>query len=228
MDERAEILAAVKNGTYFAEAAAWYKSTFVSPLKGRGIMLFFGSALFLLALIAASYIYFAFPLIEKVNTVIPLRDTVNFFPNVIPIVDRNKSFKQVVVENLCSRYVNAMESYRQDRFETNYAFIMRSSSKSIFDKYYSFITSSEPNSPVSLNKESQLQKVNVLKTQYTDNDNKVTIVFNKSRYDQFGQLLSVSKHGADIEFYLSDYNFNQPVTSKLDFVVTNYSVYELK
>jgi type IV secretory pathway component VirB8 len=119
-----------------------------------------------------------------------------------------------------------MESYEEDRFKTNYAFIMRSSAKNIFEKYYAFITSSDVNSPATLSLKGQQQKIDVLQTQY--NDNKVTVVFNKSRYDQLGQLIVVSKWQADIEFYLSDYDFAQPVTSTLDFVVTNYLVHELK
>ncbi|NRA73533.1 MAG: hypothetical protein HRU36_02145 [Rickettsiales bacterium] len=228
MDERAkEIAKAVDTGEYFSEAMNWYNRVFVYPLRDSVIMRLIGYvAIGILAFMLIN-IYRMFPLTEKVEVLAHLSDTINFFPRIIR-ADDSKTTRQFVTEELAARYVNGRESYDSRRFKNDYVFILKSSSKKVFDKYYKYISSKDLGSPLSLSIDNKITKVKILSKESVSDANKVTVTFEKTIFDIFGAFQSSSKWKADIEFYLSNYDFSESTNAKLDFIVTKYTVSEMK
>lgn len=227
MSDSDQIKASIKDGSYFLEAIDWYKHVFLYPLQYRPISIVLASVLLFFAAITMFYVYAMFPLQERVNVIAPMSDTINFIPEIAQVNKDGKTTRQIVVEALASRYVESRESFISNRFKTNYVFVLNNSSKNIFDKYYGLITAESQDNPTKLKALDQELHTEILSTQQQDNDNKVTVIFNKKIFDQFRNLLAVSKWKADIEFYLSDYDFTKAHTSKIDFIVTSYATNQI-
>lgn len=223
MSDSDQIRASIKDGSYFIEGIDWYKNIFLYPLKYRPISILGGSVLLFLTAITMFYVYIMFPLEERIDVIAPMTDSINFIPRIVQIDKGGKTIRQIVTEALAVRYVESRESFIAKRFKTNYVFVLNNSSKDIFDTYYSLVTSTDQDNPTKLNALNRELHIEILSTQWQDNDNKVTVVFNKKIFDQFRNLLTVSKWKADIEFYLSDYDFTKAHTSKIDFIVTSYA-----
>jgi type IV secretory pathway component VirB8 len=73
-----------------------------------------------------------------------------------------------------------------------------------------------------------IAKVKILSTQTAVGANKVTVVFAKGIFNEFEELQSSSKWKADIEFYLSNYDFSKATDANLDFIVTKYTVNKIE
>ena len=228
MDERAKAIAkAIETGEYFSEARNWYNKIFIYPLRDSAIMQLIGYSVIIITCLMVLNIYRVFPLVEKINVIANLNDTINFFPKITTLPE-SKTARQFVTEALAAKYVTSRESYDSKRFRNDYVFILKSSSKQTFDKYYSYITSKRPDSPSNISTNKKIVKIKILSKESTPDANKVTIIFNKDTFDIFGTFQSSSKWKADIEFYLSNYDFNKSTNATLDFIVTKYTVSEMK
>jgi type IV secretory pathway component VirB8 len=229
MDERAQAIAEdIESGAYFAEARHWYSRIFVYPLRAYALMRMVSYAAIVLALAMAWNVYSVFPLVTQLKVIARVNNTSLFYPVLLRPSDSKKTTKQFITESLAAKYVNARESYQPERYKTNYNFLLKSSSKKIFDDYYSYITSKKAESPLNLYLKKQVVKVRVLKTELALDANKVTVTFGKDIFNVYGEIQSSSRWKADIEFYLSKYDFSKSVEAKLDFIVTNYTVSEVK
>lgn len=228
MDERAKAIAKIiETGEYFSEARNWYNKIFIYPLRDFAIMQLIGYIVIIMTCLMVANIYRVLPLVEKINVIAHLNNTIDFFPKIISPPE-SKTPRQFVTEELAAKYVTSRESYDSKRFRKDYVFILKSSSKQIFDKYYSYINSKSPNSPLNLSANQKLAKVKILSKESAPNANKVIIVFNKDTFDIFGAFQSSSKWKADIEFYLSNYDFSKSTNATLDFIVKKYTVSEVK
>jgi type IV secretion system protein VirB8 len=231
MDERAQAIAEeIESGAYFVEARHWYNRIFVYPLRAYALMRLMSYAAIVIAVAMAWNVYRVFPLVTELKVIARVNNAALFYPTLLKPNDSHKTTRQFVTESLVAKYVNARESYVPERYKTNYNFLLKSSAKKIFDDYYSYITSKKADSPLNLYLKKQVVKVRVLKTE-SDPDpdaNKVTVTFDKDIFSVYGELQSSSRWKADIEFYLSKYDFSKSVEAKLDFIVTNYAVSEVK
>jgi type IV secretory pathway component VirB8 len=229
MDKRAkEIADSIESGEYFVEGMKWYNKVFVYPLKISVMMRLMGYIAIILAVIMGINLYRVFPLVTKVNIITHLDNTIVFFPKLSFPTDPKKTTRQFIVESLSAKYVRSRESYDPIGFKNNYMFLLKSSSKNIFDTYYQYITSKNPSNPLNLYLKKHITKVKILQKNSVPDVNKVTIIFNKDIFDIFGAFQYSSKWKADIEFYLSNYNFNESTDAKLDFIVTKYTTGEIK
>lgn len=229
MDESAkEIARAIDSGEYFAEAKQWYNKVFVYPLKHSATMRIMCYATIAISVLMLINLYQIFPLVSNVNIIAHLNDTVNFLPKLVRSTDSRKTNRQFVSEELCAKYVASREGYNPSNFKTNYIFLLKSSSKEIFDVYYKYITSKDPYNPLNLYLKKHITRINILKKESVSDVNKVTVIFDKDIFDVFGAFQYSSRWEADIEFYLSQYDFNESTNAKLDFIVTKYIVNEIK
>jgi type IV secretion system protein VirB8 len=225
MDEGAKAIAMdIETGEYFSEARTWYNKVFISELKPYVTMHIIGYAALFITVIMCLNLYAVFPLVNKVNVIASVNDTVKFFPKLVELSQRNKTTRQVVVESLISKYIRSREGYSPDRFKINYTFLLKSSSKEIFDSYYKHISSKAPDSPLTFYLDSQVARVKIIKIESDPNANKATLIFDKDIFDTYGAFQSSARLQAEIEFYLSDYDFDTSTDAKLDFIVTKYIV----
>jgi len=229
MDERTEAIARdIESGEYFSEAKKWYNVMFIYPLKWSVLMRLIGIAMVVISIIMALELYKVFPLVNKVRIITHLNDTVNFFPKLVVATNSNKTNRQFVVEALVAKYVKSREAYDPDKFKTNYIFLLKNSSKEMFDEYYSNITSTGSTSPLNLYVDKYVAKIKILNKNALRDANKATIIFKKDIFSVFGEFQSSSRWKADVEFYLSNYDFSKSVNTKLDFIVTKYTVSEIE
>lgn len=231
MTDPNKISTSIKSGKYFSEGIDWYKEMFVYPLRHSSVMALFCLVLTVVLVIMSLYIYLSLPLEEKVQVIVPMRDSINFISRITSARKEGTSIKQVIVDDLVTKYISARESFIPGRFETNYAFILNSSSKDIFDVYYKLLLipqEKNPDGSVKSRPEVRIHVSNISQNISQENDNKVTVMFSKNTYDRDTRIRTVSKWKADIEFYLSDYNFEEANTSILDFIVTKYDTSEIK
>jgi type IV secretory pathway component VirB8 len=225
MDNRV-IVRTVNDGRYFVLALKWYNSMFLMPARGAAILQLLCTALLLLLCVSLYNLYSVFPLSKNIDVVMFLNDTISFYPRIKNIAEENKSTKQVVSEYLCAKYVAARETYLAKKFESKYQFIMNCSSKEVFDKYYSFLSTTNSDSPLTLYKNNTKADIEIIShhTTKVNNDNLVTVVFNKKIYAQTGNMISQKRRIATLKFYLSEYDFSKSTNAKLDFIVTEYNV----
>ena len=229
MDERAKAIAMdIESGEYFSEARTWYNKVFVYQLKPYATMHIIGYATLFITVIMCMNLYAVFPLVNKVNVVASINDTVKFFPKLAEDTKRNKTTRQFVVESLVSKYIRSREGYNPDRFKINYTFLLKSSSKEIFDSYYKHISSEAAGSPLKFYLDRQVARVKIVKIASDPHANKATLIFDKDIFDSYGAFQSSSRLQADVEFYLSNYDFDTSKDAKLDFIVTKYIVSEVE
>jgi type IV secretion system protein VirB8 len=229
MDERAQAIAEeIESGAYFVEARHWYNRIFVYPLRAYALMRLMSYAAIAIMVAMVWNVYRVFPLVTELKVIARVNNAALFYPTLLRPNDSHKTTRQFVTEALVAKYVNARESYIPQRYKANYNFLLKSSAKKIFDDYYSYITSKKADSHLNLYLKKQVVKVRVLKTESIPDANKVTVTFDKDIFSVYGELQSSSRWKADIEFYLSNYDFGKSVEAKLDFIVTNYTVSEVK
>lgn len=229
MDERAQAIAEeIENGEYFAEARHWYNRIFVYPLRAYALMRIMSYAAIAITLAMVWNVYRVFPLVTQLKVIARVNNTSLFYPVLLRPNDSKKTTKQFVIESLVAKYVNARESYQPERYKVNYNFLLKSSSKKVFDEYYSHITSKKPESPLTLYIKKQVLKVRILNTELDLDANKATVTYDEDTFNVYGELQSSTRWKADIEFYLSKYDFSKSVDSKLDFIVTHYIDSEIK
>ena len=128
----------IENGQYFAEAIVWYNKVFIFPLRDACIMQIFAYLLLVAVTIMLFNVYRVFPLVAQVKVVVTVNDTINFIPKIVT-ASPSGSTKEFIVSNLAEKYLKSREGYNPRRFKSDYLFVLRSSSKQIFDNYYSYI-----------------------------------------------------------------------------------------
>lgn len=218
----------IESGKYFTEARSWFNKVHLQPLSEIFVMFIVLSALAFMLFTLLVNIYGVFPVTTKVKTVVFMPNTINYYPTLKKIGEKNKTTREVVAQYLCKRYVIAREAYDYPKLSSSYNFIFRSSSKQLFDEYYQALALSNPDSPIVLYKDQNTVTVDINEeTIQTDNGTGV-IKFTTNLYDKRNKLVSSRKLTANIAFYLDEnYNFEKSVDSKLDFIVTKYDVQEI-
>ncbi len=214
----------IESGDYFIEARKWYNNIFLSPIKTNAFI--YGSTISIVtALLFVFYsLYNVFPLSEQVRIVVSLEDTMNFVPVVKNISDPNKTVKESVLEYLTNKYVQSRETYDPKTFKRNYYFILRSTEKNLFNKYYDDISKKNDDNPAVLYKNGNRDKFFLISNTYDPDNNFITVNFLKENYNVHTGEKSSQKFQAMLKFNVSDYNFAESKNAKLSFIVTDYEV----
>lgn len=219
----------IENGNYFLEARKWYNDIFLYPARDAALMLLSSLFFVVMAGIVVYNITSIFPLSRSVTVVVPMENTVDFYPTLHRVAEKGKSTRDAVAESLGAKYVKARESYNVGRYRANYLFLMNSSGKDIFDQYYNHINPSiNKESPLVLYKGGGESVVNIISSEFDTKTNLINVKFSKKSYNKLGSLISSSFLEADIDFYLSDYDFKKSTSGKIEFIVTKYDVKDLK
>ena len=153
---------------------------------------------------------------------------VYFYPKLKPISDKDKSTKQVVVEYLGSKYVQARESYDSRRFSSRYYFVLHSSVKEVFDEYYHAIQDIDKPGIAVLRKHGGKADIEIISKFLGKEDDSVNIRFRKKIYDEDKNLLSNSIWEAKMRYHLSDYDFTKSTNARINFIVTQYDLKKIK
>jgi type IV secretion system protein VirB8 len=223
MDATSKLIAEeINSGQYFIEARKWYNDIFLKPASGAAFMCAASLvvlAIFIFSMYSVSRIY---PLSRQVDVVVFLKNTVDFYPKLKPLPDKNKPLKQAVVEYLGSRYIQAREDYGSKRFSAHYHFVLHSSAKRVFDKYYSAIN----NTIAALRKDGEKSDIQIISK--SSDENSITVNFRKKVYNIKGKLLSNSTWKAKMKYHLSDYDFTKSTDAKINFIVTQYDLEKIK
>ncbi len=224
MEATAQLIAEdIDSGKYFLEARHWYNRLYLQPLSEVSMVLSLAVLFLCISLMIAYNLYSVFPVTKKVNTVVMLPNTLNVHPIITSISQPDKSTRQVIAEYLCGRYVKAREGYDYNNLVYGYNFIFRSSTKELFDMYYKGLAISNPNSPIVLYRDHKTIRINIIDTQQLEDDT-VVVKFTATINNHKGKVISHTAWIANLSFYLSNYNYQKPMNSKLDFIITKYDV----
>jgi type IV secretion system protein VirB8 len=217
----------IESGDYFVEARNWYNSIFLSPIKINAFV--YGASIsIIMVLFFISYsLYNIFPLSEEVRIVVHLESTRDFIPVLKSLKDPGKSTKQSVLEYLSTKYVKSREIYNPKTFKKNYYFILRSTEKNLFNKYYDNISKKNDQNPSLLYKKGDRSKFFMISNTYDGDNNFITVNFSKQNYNVNTGKESWQKLQARLKFDVSDYNFAKSENARLSFIVTDYEIREI-
>lgn len=217
----------IESGEYFIEARRWYNSIFLSPIKTNAFI--YGASIsIVIVLFSISYsLYNIFPLSEKIRVVTFLENTIEYTPVLKNISNPGKTTKQSVLEYLATKYVKSREVYDPRTFKRDYYFILRSTEKKLFDKYYNDIAKKNDKNLSVLYKKGNRSKFSLISNTYDGDSNFITVNFSKQNYNVNTGKESLQKFQARLKFDVSDYNFEKSENSRLSFIVTDYEVREI-
>ena len=218
----------IESGEYFIEARKWYNNMFLFPIRYNSFMLGISLSIIIVLFFTFHSLYNIFPLSETVQVVVPLNNTLDFVPMLKNISEPGKSTKQVVLEYLATKYIQARETYDPATFKANYYYILRSTDKKLFNDYYENISNAGEQSPALLYKKGLRSKIEVISETYDANNNFIAVNFVKQNYNLLTGENSVQQFEAKIQFLVSDYNFAESENARLNFIVTGYEISEIK
>lgn len=250
-----DIDAKIEDGSYFEEAKQWYNEIFLRPAVMNAVMRFIAYVILTVTVIAVYNIHNNFPLTRKVTVMARLLDTAQYYPIIKPLNDSH-GIKKGVVRYLAERYILAREKYTPDFFARNYYFIQQSSQTDVFKAYYDSLEN-KTNSALELYNRGYKVEINPISSEYDAKKKQISVVFEKkitSKKKKIGEILAYKatmiskgekvnekevaawdearsynpKFKATMTFYMSNYDFNESVTKKLDFIVTSYKLEQIK
>lgn len=229
MDSKSNLIVEeVKSGKYFTEARDWYNRVHVQPLSEISYLGFICIMLVIMLGTALMNLYAAFPVTKKINAVINLPNTLEYYPVIKSIDQPGQSTKAVVTKYLCKRYVLARESYDYAQLSSSYSFIFRSSSRLVFDSYYQSIALSNPNSPIVVYKDKSTVTVDILEENIQTEQGKGNIKFTRLYKDKWGKQFAKRTATATFSFYIDpNFDFSKSDNKPLSFIVTSYEVQDI-
>jgi type IV secretion system protein VirB8 len=221
-----DIDAKIEDGTYFVEAKKWYNDIFLRPAVMNAVMRFVAYVVVCVSVISLYNISKNFPLVRKINVMAYLNNTAQYYP-VIRKLDVSEGVRKSVVSYLSEKYIKARETYSPDFFLQDYYFIQKSSEKAVFDSYYNNLKDHN-NEALELFKKGSSVEILPLSTEYDAKKSQVYIKFEKKIVSQDKKVQQNAQFMATMSFYMSSYDFNEPITKEINFIVTSYKLDPIK
>lgn len=214
----------IEDGSYFKEAIHWYNEVFLYPLRSNAFMMGAGVSISVVFLFILYSLWNVFPLSEQVRVVVKIPDTLSRQVRLESLGVSGENTKDAVVEYLVMKYIKSREIYDPTTYRSDYYFILRSTEKNIFNDYYEMISRKGEENPAVSYKKGFRSNVDILSTNYDPKNNVVDVKFNKQNYNIYSGERSSENFSARVQFYLSDYNFEESKDANLSFIVTDYEV----
>ena len=215
----------MKDKDYFQEAIQWYLDMYLTPLRDAKRMFMLSLACLFALCAALLFIYNTFPLKQSVSIVVPLKNTIDFRP-VLRVLDATKPTKELVVNYLCTKYITARESYDTNRFGSDYAFILHSSSRGVFDSYYQSFADGKNKEAQEVYKDHGKGIVRILDIESDLKSHTAQVKFSKTLIKAKGEIGKTKNYLAKMTYSMSKYDFNKSTTQTLDFTIHKYDVTE--
>ncbi|KAF8818898.1 VirB8 family type IV secretion system protein [Rickettsia endosymbiont of Cardiosporidium cionae] len=137
-----------------------------------------------------------------------------------------------ITEFIIKNYVITRESYDYTQLNQQLLLIKNSSSKKVFEDFYNYISSSNPNSSPRIRYKSLNKKIEVLSISHQDEHNAV-VIFNSKVIDDSNQMIEYFTWQAVINYSIDKITLNQypavkDIKNNISFVVNKYLVKLIK
>lgn len=141
-----DVQRAVKDGSYFEQARAWYRVEFVLPISQRSWMMIIAGASVFCALCAVMAFMGLLPLNER-PTIPASQDNIeNYVIFGERMRDRGQSVEEGVLNFYVAEYIERREAYSHKRYQDFYNFVKAHSDESVFTEYDSIFGTANPRS----------------------------------------------------------------------------------
>lgn len=232
MDEISKSVAHnVKTGEYFDDARKWYNQKYIHPVTERSfiVLVFIVTSL---AFLVVLYTFNAiFPVRREVPFVVKVEDSIDYFSVIKPLIRDNESPQQALNRHLIENYVTAYESYSFKDIAKLEARIRGSSTKRVYKAYSSFMSTTNPESPLLLYQRTSSRHIKILSTEIVQDESgvhKATVRFSATLDDRIHRKKTTTTYKADITFLVADINKVTTKKEPFEFIVTDYQARQIK
>ena len=148
--EQQEVGGLIRSGKYFEEARDWYSALYIGPISERGFFLVILGLAGFVALVSMAALLRFMPVTERPPIILNAADIDNHAPSLKRMRARTAPIEAEVAKFMIAEYVQRRESYSQDDFATNFAFVRAQSDAPTATAYLAVYAPSNPRSPVSI------------------------------------------------------------------------------
>lgn len=237
----------VESGNFFRDSFDWYIFRYVGPLCDR-------TWLFFTTIVCAAIVYTlsviiinSLPIVQKVPVVIKAKDPTLYYPTITPLRDSEdlKTIEEAVIKYLALRYLKEREEYDFTHFTTaelnkKFNIIKNNSTPTEFNRFKSFISLSNQNSPIRYFGKNVVRQVEITSFDFVRevNENFISkaknfVYIELPSQAEIGYTLttivggekkSVQKYVAKIVFRFSTID-NKNINSDISFKVSDYNLF---
>lgn len=215
------------SGLYYQEMLKFYNSGYINPFIERSFLYVASSFLFILLLILLYRIYDIFPLEREVRYIVNLKNQyakkttiikANYYPN---------NAESSIAKILAEKYLKKREEYDYAKIEGQLKYILGSSSKLEFRKYYNYINIDNPESPILKYKKDIKRYINIKSVELDEQNDKFTIVFETTALNKNGEVIENNIYKATLNYIMKNMKSDDR-TAKNFFSIIGYKVKLIK
>ncbi len=229
-----EIANKVRSGEYFRDARAMADINIHNPMPERYLFILLTILSLVITYVSILALEGLIPLKPQVPFIFVTNDIVEDYPQIKPLVNYPRENPNIALQRfLVQHYIGLREEYNAKLFDRNHDAILILSDKKTADEYENYILPTNPESPVTLYQRNMERKINVIYTEFIDENKK-----DKSEINEYYMRVifdatvikgedekSTSRHQVDIAFKYKDIKLDT-ATMKIDpygFIVTSYN-----
>ncbi len=147
-EEQDEVAAKIADGSYFDEARKWYDILYIGPISERIFFIIITFIAVLITIFATMSVINLLPIKPRIPFVYRAKDFIGEIPHMIRLKAANEESNPALIKYYLKTYVRMRESYNEDRFLMQWAFMQHYNDAKTFQEYDRLTNPNNPRSPI--------------------------------------------------------------------------------
>ncbi len=216
----------IDSGLYYKEMLKFYNYSYINPFVERSFLYVLSFVLFILVLIISYRIYDILPLEREVRYVTTAKNTYRTKASITKADYYANNPESSIAKILVEKYLRKREEYDYDKIESRLKYVLGSSSKLEFRKYYNHINIDNTESPILKYKKEIKRYITITNTSLDVENSRFTIVFESRALNKNNEVIENNICQATIDYIMKNMKIDD--NSKNFFNVIDYKVKLIK
>ncbi len=217
----------VASGLYYKEMLKFYNHGYIKPFIERSFLYVISSVLLVLTFVLLYRIYDIFTLEREVRYVVNLKNQRTKKTSIVKANYYSNNAESSVAKILVEKYLQKREEYDYSKIENQLKYILGSSSKLEFRKYYNYINIDNPDSPILKYKKDIKRSIIIKNVAIDDQNDRFTIVFESKALNKNDEVVENNIYQATLNYIMRNMK-SEDKNTKNFFSVIDYKVKLIK
>jgi len=217
----------VASGLYYKEMLKFYNDGYIKPFIERSFLYVASCVLLVLTFVLLYRIYDIFPLEREVRYVVNLKNQHSKKTSIVKADYYSNNAESSIAKILVEKYLQKREEYDYSKIENQLKYILGSSSKLEFRKYYNYINIDNPDSPILKYKKDIKRSIIIKNVAIDDQNDKFTIVFESRALNKNDEVVENNIYQATLNYIMKSMK-SEDKNTKNFFSVIDYKVKLIK
>lgn len=213
----------IESGEFFKQGREWYNQIFLSPRFLRSAVFTFAITGIIFLVVLYFNIKMLFPVNRQIIYAINVSDASNFAARILNANHYENNTEKSVTRIFLETYVRIRERYNYEDLADQMLFVRNTSTRAIFNRYSSYLSLDNPESPV-LRLQRYAKKEIVVNKIDIKNDDSAVVEFTATSFEESGNMIEKVKWTAKIEYVIDLINIDQAAGTPFKFTVRDYSL----